>query len=107
MPDGTYSDCSVTVTDDANHTSTGLAIPEFTIDTAAPHINTISLSSTHTNNPFISADFDISEVDTDFNELDTSYTNAMPGSGALIQINSTTLSQSFMALSEGEFRVTV
>ncbi|MEH6395112.1 tandem-95 repeat protein [Pseudoalteromonas sp.] len=36
LADGTYNNCSVTVTDAANNTSSVLSIPAFTIDTTAP-----------------------------------------------------------------------
>lgn len=40
---GTYSDCTVTVTDAAINASTPLSITNFTVDTAAPSVTSVSV----------------------------------------------------------------
>ena len=39
LEDGTYNDCTLTVTDAVPHTSNELAVPSFTIDTTAPTLS--------------------------------------------------------------------
>ena len=49
--DGTYSSCTVTVTDTATNASTALAVPQFTVDTVAPTVS-LTASKSAFNAPF-------------------------------------------------------
>ena len=49
LSDGLHSNCEITVTDDANNTSTALEVTDFTVDTTAPVFNNIAVTS---NNAF-------------------------------------------------------
>ena len=46
---GTYTDCTVTVTDSAGNASTALSVSSFTIDTTAPTLTEVTVVATPTN----------------------------------------------------------
>jgi len=46
LSEGTYSDCTITVTDEAANVSTVLNVSSFTIDNKAPSVNSFTLSDT-------------------------------------------------------------
>ncbi len=48
LADGTYSNCTITVTDAASNVSSALSVTAFTIDTAVPTLSSISSSATAT-----------------------------------------------------------
>ena len=45
LPDGTYSDCKISVTDNANNTSDNLSVSTFTIDTVVPTVGGLEINS--------------------------------------------------------------
>ena len=50
LTDGTYSDCTITVTDTATNASSTLSVADFTIDTTIPTISSIASNSSTTEN---------------------------------------------------------
>ena len=50
LAEGTYSDCTITVTDALERTSDVLQIPAFTIDTTAPSITSLIITSSNKRN---------------------------------------------------------
>ena len=61
---GTYSDCTITVTDAAGNISSVLSIPSFTIDTTAPTLATVTPVPTPTKNTTPSYTFSSTEAGT-------------------------------------------
>ena len=51
LSDGTYSDCTITVTDSAGNPSDPLSVSTFTVDTQAPEVSTPFVSPDPTNHP--------------------------------------------------------
>ena len=49
LADGTYDNCTITVTDDATNTSDNLSVSSFTIDTTAPTLREVTPVTTPTN----------------------------------------------------------
>ncbi|WP_159064845.1 Ig-like domain-containing protein [Thaumasiovibrio subtropicus] len=49
LSDGTYSDCTVTVTDASGNASSPLSIASFTVDSSAPSLSAVTVVSTPTN----------------------------------------------------------
>ncbi len=49
LPDGTYSDCTIIVTDNASNASNTLSVSSFVIDTTAPTLSEVTAVSTPTN----------------------------------------------------------
>ena len=52
LTEGTYSNCTVAVTDTAGNTSTALTVLSFTIDTTAPTLSTVIFTSDNTNTAY-------------------------------------------------------
>lgn len=60
LADGTYSDCTITITDSAGNPSVALPVSEFTVDTTAPVIVSLTPGNgeiTSDTKPLISVDF--------------------------------------------------
>jgi len=47
LSDGTYSDCTITVTDSLGHASSALSVSTFVVDTTAPSVDNFTLSDYH------------------------------------------------------------
>ena len=47
LADGTYSNCTITVTDNATNQSSTMAVSSFTIDTNAPAVTSVSSSASN------------------------------------------------------------
>ena len=63
LADGTYSDCTITVTDSAGNTQT-ISVNTFTIDTTAPTLNQVTAVTNPTNDNTSSYTFSSSEAGT-------------------------------------------
>lgn len=106
MPDGTYSDCTVNVTDAANHTSSGLTLSPFTIDTSKPTVTLTETGAAISNNAFhnVTATFSEDVSGVDYNDFNLN--NWIEASGWLIKVDARTYTISFMALHEGTGSIT-
>ncbi|CAH9067825.1 hypothetical protein PSECIP111951_03909 [Pseudoalteromonas holothuriae] len=62
LADGTYSNCTVTVTDAAGNSSDALAITSFTVDTTAPAVAEVTAVTTPTNDTTPSYTFSTTET---------------------------------------------
>ncbi len=64
LTDGTYTDCTVTVTDDAGNASPALGIANFTVDTTGPVISTVTAVPTPDNDSTPNYTFTTNETGT-------------------------------------------
>ena len=64
LADGTYSNCTVTVTDAANNASSALSISSFTVDTTAPTVAEVTAVTTPTNDSTPNYTFSTTETGT-------------------------------------------
>ena len=64
LNDGTYSDCTITVTDSAGNVSNSLTITPFTVDTTAPTVAQVTVVTTPTNDTTPDYTFSTNEVGT-------------------------------------------
>ncbi|WP_254663592.1 Ig-like domain-containing protein [Pseudoalteromonas sp. BMB] len=62
LADGTYNDCTVTVTDSSSNASTALSITGFTVDTTAPTVAEVTAVTTPTNDTTPSYTFSATET---------------------------------------------
>ncbi|GEK11095.1 tandem-95 repeat protein [Pseudoalteromonas peptidolytica] len=64
LADGTYSNCTITVTDDASNTSNTLNIPSFVVDITAPTVAEVTAVSTPTSDTTPNYTFSTTETGT-------------------------------------------
>ena len=64
LSDGTYSDCTITVTDESGNISSALLITTFTIDTTTPTISEVTVVTNPTNDSTPNYTFSSSEAGT-------------------------------------------
>ncbi|OHU92126.1 Ig-like domain-containing protein [Pseudoalteromonas amylolytica] len=64
LAQGTYSDCTITVTDSAGNANTALAISSFTVDTTAPTVSEVTAVTTPTNDSTPNYAFSTTETGT-------------------------------------------
>ena len=64
LSDGTYSDCTITVTEESGNISSGLLITTFTIDTTTPTISEVTVVTNPTNDSTPNYTFSSSELGT-------------------------------------------
>ena len=64
LSDGTYSNCTITVTDSAGNVSNTLSITSFTVDTTAPTVTQVTAVTTPTNDNTPNYTFSSSEAGT-------------------------------------------
>ncbi len=100
LPDGTYSDCKISVTDNANNTSDNLSVNSFTIDTVKPILAQVTAVTTPTKDPTPGYAFSSDEAGT------ISYGGSSCSSGGTSAINGTN-SISFGTLSEASYTCTI
>ena len=75
LADGTYSDCTIVVTDAAGNTSLSLSVAPFTVDTGNPTVTISSTAPDPTNVKPIPVTVAFSEPVSDFGETDVVVTN--------------------------------
>jgi len=98
LSDETYSNCTISVTDNANNTSDNLSVSSFTIDTTAPTLSVVSTVTNPTKDTTPNYAFSSNEAGT------ISYGGSC--SGTTSAINGTN-SISFGTLSEGSYSCTI
>jgi len=98
LADGTYSDCKISVTDNASNTSDNLSVSSFTIDTVKPVLAQVTAVTTPTKDPTPGYAFSSNEAGT------ISYGGCSQGGTSA---DNGTNSISFGTLSEGSYSCTI
>ncbi|MEZ7973881.1 MAG: Ig-like domain-containing protein, partial [SAR324 cluster bacterium] len=100
LSDGTYSNCKISVTDDASNISDNLSVNSFTIDTVKPILAQVTAVTTPTNDTTPGYSFSSDEAGT------ISYGGSSCSPGGTSAIDGTN-SISFGTLSEGSYSCTI
>ncbi|AZZ92667.1 tandem-95 repeat protein [Hahella sp. KA22] len=112
LADGTYSDCTLTVTDAAGNASSALTLTSFTVDSTAPSGFSVAFSDTIINASEASASafaFTSGETGADYNYSVTSSGGgtAVTGSGTLSSASQSIALASLSGLSDGALTLSV
>lgn len=106
LPDGSYTNCSITVTDIANHISTPLEIPDFIIDTVLQGLRLDGSQSNFVNTPSNTL-FIRTDEQTNFTGGIITGTNVTIGSMYNTNVSEPQWWQNFTINAEGPFSLTV